>query len=238
MATAKKVTKKKVAKKAATKKTATVKGSAASSEEAIVIPPMKMKTAKITIQGISPLMVHNFDEKSARQMSEAYLNKANKKATNNDTKVRTAQEDFEAALYYMPGHTKRSPKYGIPAAGIKKAAVTAAMRFVQGVKGTHVKGAFFVVEEGNGLVPIKSKKGPVPDERIVRVGNFGNKKPALRTRPRFDDWECTFTVQYRADLISAEQLLNLFENAGFSVGLCEYRPENDGNLGMFKVKRA
>ena len=233
-------TRKKAAKKVAKKKTTkkvTKKATAASDKKEVVIPPLQMKTVKITIVGLSPLMVNNFDDKSAREMSEAYLDKANKRVKSGDKKVRTAEEDFKAALYMMPTSTKRKPRYGMPAAGLKKCAVTAAKRFTDH-KGTVMTGAFHVLEEGNGLVEVKSKKGPVADERIVRVGNFGNKKPALSTRPRFDDWEVTFTVQYRPDVISAEQLANLYENAGFSVGLCEYRPEKDGNLGMFQVKRS
>jgi len=101
---------------------------------------------------------------------------------------------------------------------------------------TEAKGAFHIIEEAGGLCEIRGPR-PEVDRRTVRVGTFGNKKPATRTRGRFDKWEITFVVQYRPDIITAEQLLNLYENAGFSIGLCEYRPEKSGNLGMFEVKR-
>lgn len=139
-------------------------------------------------------------------------------------------QEFNDALYKMG-----PKKFGIPAAGLKHCAVSAC-RFVTGVPMTVAKGAFHVLEQGNGLVEILGSK-PVVDERIVRVGNFGNKKPMTRYRPRFDEWKITFKVIYNSKVISPEQLLNLYENAGFAIGLCEYRPEKGGNLGMFRVAR-
>lgn len=226
----KKVTKKEVTKKPTSKKE--------EKEQIVSIPPLKTSMVKITIEGMSPLMVNHFEEKSLRQISEDYINKTNKKVSTKEKKANTAEEDFEASLYKMPSSTAKKPKYGVPTAGIKKCAVTAAKRFIEGAKGTVMEGAFFVLEDESGLNEIICKKGPEPDQRMVRVGNFGNKKPALRTRAIFKEWEITFTVQYRPDIISPEMLVNLFENAGFSVGLCEYRPEKTGNLGMFRVKRS
>lgn len=205
----------------------------ASVKSEIVIPPLKMQIAQITLQGVSPLLVNQFDRKCLEEISENYIQKARKQVKTTEKVVKDSDESFKASLYIMSGKNR----YGMPAAGIKKSAVTAAKRFVEGLHGTIVEGAFHVIDEENGLIEIKSKSGPVPDKRMVRVGNFGNKKPALRTRARFDDWEVEFQIRYRPDILSAEQLLNLFENAGFSVGLCEYRPEKSGNLGMFCVKR-
>lgn len=140
--------------------------------------------------------------------------------------------EVEAATYYLS-----DGRYGIPAAGIKNCAVSAC-RFVEGLKMTQTKGAFFVMEDSDGLVPLTVKGKYAVDERMVAVGPFGKKTKMARFRPRFDKWSCTFKVIYDPDTISAEQMLNLFERAGFSVGLCEYRPEKSGSYGMFSVKRA
>lgn len=145
--------------------------------------------------------------------------------------ARDPVQEFKDSLYTMS-----KGRYGIPAAGIKNCAVSAC-RFIEGIPMTIAKGSFHVFEEENGLIEVKSGK-PTLDERIVRIGNFGNKKPMTRYRGRFDKWSVTFNIKYNARAISAEQLLNLYENAGFSVGLCEYRPEKGGNLGMFRVARS
>ena len=144
------------------------------------------------------------------------------------------EEQMERTLYRMPG---KKNVYGIPAAALKNCAVSAC-RFIDGVPMTIAKGSFHVLEESAGLVPLDDcSDKPVIDERIVRVGNFGNKKPCVRFRGRFDKWQITFRVTFNSRVISTEQLLNLYENAGFSVGLHEYRPEKNGNLGLFHVKR-
>lgn len=193
-------------------------------EKKFVIPKMDMKTAKITIEGTTPLLVNNFSEKSKKEIEDKYRQKAKIKAV-----PISKEEEFKNALYYMPNTKTR---YGMPASGLKLCAVSAC-RYIEGIPMTIALGAFHVLE--SPYVEIKGK--PVVDERTVRVGNFGNKKPANRVRPRFDKWECTFTVQYNAGVISAEQILNLYEHAGFSVGLCEHRPEKKGSNGMFRVKR-
>lgn len=146
-------------------------------------------------------------------------------------KARDPIAEVEAATYRLP-----NGKYGIPASGIKNCAVSAC-RFLDGVKMTQAKGAFFVLEDQDGLCALTVKGKPSIDERMVAIGNFGNKTKMVRFRPRFDEWSCTFKVIYDPDIVSAEQLLNLYERAGFSVGLCEYRPEKSGSMGMFRVKR-
>lgn len=192
----------------------------------VLIPPIEIGNAKITLEGISPLLVNKFSEKSQTEILEKQM-----KGAKRAKEARDPQAEFEASLYKIPG----TDKYGIPASGIKNCAV-GACRFVDGMKMTHATGAFHVVGDIEGLIPIDGDE-PVIDERIVRIGPFGNKKPMTRFRGRFDKWSVTFNVRYNKRVISPSQLLNLYENAGFSIGLCEFRPEKKGSLGMFRVAR-
>lgn len=198
------------------------------------IPPIDFRTVMITLVGETPLLVHKFSEKSKKEMDDKVQGKAKQKKA-----PRNPQAEYEASMYKMPG---KKNAYGIPASGVKLCAVSAC-RFTDGMKMTQALGSFHVFEESGGLIQINSLNGkkpaqPTMDERIVRIGNFGNKVPQTRYRGRFDDWSITFKVKYNARTITVEQLLNLYENAGFSVGLCEMRPEKKGNLGMFRVERA
>lgn len=203
-------------------------------EKQIQIPKPALKTVTITIVGNTSLLVNRFDEKCMKEIEEKYRGKAKKKELED---LATAEQEYLRSLYVVKGNVgAKGTVYGIPAAGLKNCAVSAC-RFVDGVTMTVASGAFHVVNDFGGLVPIICKDGPEMDERMVRVGNFGNKKPATRRRGRFDKWEIEFDIMYNSGVISAEQLLNLYENAGFSIGLCEYRPEKKGNLGMFSVKR-
>jgi len=224
----------------------------------IVIKPLQLQEAIITIVGMSPLLVNNFDSKTRQELDESYqegLNAKERKLKREDKTrhIKTPEEEYEASLYPFPG---KPGCYGIPAAGLKKCAVTAAS--LSNVPMTVAMKCFHVVGDTGGLIEIlgakpvadtevRGKKSigmktkgtiqPEMDTRIVRVGPFGNKKPATRRRAIFHDWKITFKVRYRADLITAVQLGNLYESAGFSVGICEYRPEKSGNLGMFSVER-
>ena len=227
----------------------------------IVIKQLQLEEVEITIVGTSPLLVNNFDSKTRQELDESYqegLNAKERKLKREDkTRFRkTPEQEYEASLYPFPG---KPGCYGVPAAGIKKCAVTAAS--LSNVAMSVAMKAFHVIGDTGGIIEIlgakptlderkpalaykdiknKKSKGtiqPEMDTRIVRVGPFGNKKPATRRRAIFHDWEITFKVRFRADLITAAQLANLYESAGFSVGLCEYRPEKSGNLGMFSVKR-
>ena len=220
--TAKKTTKK-LAKKASTKAT--------KEEKSLKIPEINFGYATITLIGETPLIVNRFSEKSKAQMEEGQTGGAKGKKP-----FRVIEEEYKNSLYKIPGG-RGAKKYGIPAGGIRNCAVSACT-FIDGVAKTTARGSFQIMAEGGDLIPIKSKKGPVMDESIVRVGPWSNKSAMTRYRGRFDDWEVTFTVKYNQNVISAEQLLNLFENAGFAIGLCEWRPEKNGSKGMFKVKRS
>lgn len=194
-------------------------------DEALVIPRIEFKYAKIKLIGETPLLVQKFTEKAKKQMAEKHEKKAKGARDSRDK-----EQEFRDSLYQIDKKT-----YGIPAAGIKNCAVSAC-RFIEGISMTTAKGAFQVVDDLNGLVPLEGD-APVMDERIVRIGKFGNKVAMPRYRGRFDKWSVTFSVKYNSRIISAEQLANLYENAGFAIGLCEYRPEKSGHLGQFKVAR-
>ena len=128
----------------------------------------------------------------------------------------------------------RNPVYGIPLMGVKLCAVSAC-KFIEGIFMTQALGSFHILDEnGMGLIPITSKTGPTMDERPVRIGKGLSKVADMRYRGRFDDWALTFKIMFNPRAISIEQIANLYENAGFSIGLCEYRPEKRGPLGMFE----
>jgi len=171
-------------------------------------------------------MVNKFSEKAKQEIEDKQTGKAKAKK-----EFRNPQEEYEKSLYVMPGAKKR---YGMPANGVKIAAVSAC-KFVDGIAQTFARGAFHVLPGPGGLIEIKGE--PVMDESMVRIGNFGSKVASPRYRGRFDEWECSFDIDYNANVISPEQIANLYETAGFAIGLCEWRPEKNGSFGMFQIKR-
>lgn len=211
------------------KKVAAPKSENQSVRTEVKIPPLSLETAKLTLVGDTPLLVNRFDEKSKVQIEEGKKSKTPKEKRQFDK----PEDQFLRSLYPM-GKRGGKPIYGIPVSGIKNTAASAT-RYVEGLNSVFVKGSFHIMEDN--LVEIQGSE-PRMDSRFVKVGPFGNKKPSPRYRGIFDKWKVTFTIKYNKSVISLDQIVHLFENAGFSIGLCEYRPEKGGNLGMFHVARS
>lgn len=182
------------------------------------------ETIGITIKGTSPLIVSQFSAKSKKQILDKQMKKAAKKKEARDPK-----KEFEAAKYITS-----DGKDGFPALCVKLAMVDSA-RFVEGLPATVLRGTIFVVADDmeTGLIYIKSKKAKMVED-VVRLAGMG--KPAdLRFRPYYYDWSMKLTIKYDADILSQEQVVNLLSRAGVSNGLGEWRPERNGQHGMFEV---
>jgi hypothetical protein len=70
-------------------------------------------------------------------------------------------------------------------------------------------------------------------EDVVRIGKGSTD---LRYRAELLGWEADVKVKFNADVLSAEQVVNLLKISGFSVGLGEWRPQKSGEYGTFDVK--
>jgi hypothetical protein len=190
-----------------------------STEETIKVPPMKITRMKLKVRGISSLITHAWSEKAKKQMRDKQM-KAGKSAK----EAKNPNADFEAAKYKVNG------KDCVPSLAFKNAIVSAA-RFTDGVKMTVLKGALFV--EGDWIA-IAFKECRMRED-MVKVGGY-NGTADLRYRPEYSDWSCVLPIQFNSDVVSAEQIANLVTRAGFSVGICEWRPEKNGQFGRFEVE--
>ena len=186
------------------------------------IPDVYINEFEITLVGDSPLIVHNWDEKSKRMMLDKQMKKAK-----TGKQAKNPEEDFKATMYRLEdgGH-------GFPARGFKATAVNAC-RQIDGIAMTEARGSFQVVGE---LIRLKCSK-PVMREDMVRIG-MGTSD--IRFRAMYEQWEAEITIRHNADFMSREQIVNLFNTAGFCSGIGEWRPSSPkcaGSFGMFHVKR-
>jgi len=196
-----------------------VKKAAASPADAtIVIPAIDLRTIEIKLIGDSPLIVHAWSEKAKAMIRDKQQKKARQAR-----EIRDPQKEFEDSLYPIPG---KEDTYGFPTRGIKSAAVDACSHVADITKVT-ARGAFHIDGE---LVTIIGE--PHLREDMVRVG-MGTAD--LRYRGEFSEWSMVFSVRYNASVMSAEQIVNLFNLAGFAIGIGEWRPAKDGSNGMFHV---
>lgn len=187
----------------------------AAAKQQIVLPALRIETLSLMLVGDSPLIVHAWSEKAKRQMLDKQMKKAAK-----GRDVRDPEADYEACFY----HTEAGG-YGFPAIGVKAAMVSAA-RYVD-AKMTVMRGAFHIDCEMLAVIG-----DPRPREDMVRVGMGA---ADIRYRPEFIDWRIPVTLKFNVSAISAEQVANLLNVAGFGVGIGEWRPERNGSYGRFHV---
>ena len=57
----------------------------------------------------------------------------------------------------------------------------------------------------------------------------------IRHRPRLNDWQVSFEIEYDPDLITETQLRRVIDDTGSRVGLLDFRPEKKGPFGRFMV---
>jgi hypothetical protein len=184
---------------------------------AISIPAMNLDHLTMTVVGDTSLIVHKWSEKAKKQM----LDKMTKKATG-PRAAKDPEQEFKDSIYRLA-----DGRPGFPSIGLKSAAVDAAS-FISDVTKVVIRGAFHIDDE---LVAIEGDD-PVLREDVVTVGMGGTD---LRYRGEFKKWRMTFTVRFNASILSEEQIINLFQQAGFSIGLGEWRAQKNGRNGLFHV---
>jgi len=185
------------------------------------IPKPAIKKMTFTIVGDTPYISHNWSEKATRMMEEKQQKKARQAK-----EARNPEEDFKSSIYYT-----EDGKYGVPAIHFKRAAVDA-VRFIDGLRMTEARGAFFAMGD---ILPLRCSD---PHMRTDHVRNSSGVAD-LRYRAQFDTWEVDITVRFNSSFITEEQIINLFDMAGFAIGLGERRPAQkvSDQFGMFHIKQ-
>lgn len=178
---------------------------------------LDIQKIQLTLVGDSPLITHKWSEKAKKEMLDKQMKKAKVAKSAKDP-----EQDFRDSLYQL-----NDGGYGFPTIGIKAAAVSAAAQ--ADMFKTEARAAFHIDGE---YVKIESEE-PTMREDMVRIG-MGTAD--LRYRGEFKNWKTTFTLKYNASVLSAEQIVNLFNVAGFGVGIGEWRPQKNGSFGRFHVE--
>lgn len=199
----------------------------------ITIPKLETGLMEVVIVGDAPLLVHKWSKKAKEEMLAKQMKKARSAKTAKDP-----VQDFKDSIYYLPDGT-----CGFPSVAFKAAAVMA-VTSVSGVTKVEARQAFHILGEDvdvpgafegsisrDNLVKLEGGQ-PRMREDMVRIG-MGTAD--LRYRAEFWPWRARILVRYSKDVLSEEQILNIINRAGFGVGVGEWRPERDGDKGLFHV---
>lgn len=186
-----------------------------------------MKTAKYTIRGITPLLMHSerlanpFDD-----LTKELKALTGKRKKTEDDLLDIARVEWLGGLYADKDNGIHMPGYNIFAALIGGGKVHKL--------GTAIRRSALVQED---RVPIsfdgpKDPRKLFADKRFVdmRSVKVGTSK-IMRCRPIFRTWEANFSVLYEESGIQRSELDRCLECAGSMVGLGDYRPR----FGRFEV---
>lgn len=182
----------------------------------IEIPKLNLATVQVLLIGDSPLIVHAWSPKAKEMMLAKQMKKAKQAKEAKDP-----EKDFLESLY-----PQIDGQHTFPAVGFKSAMVSAC-RFVENLKMTAARGAFHILGEY-----VKIDGTPTRREDMVRVG-MGTAD--IRYRGEFKQWRALVEISHNESAISAAQIINLLNVAGFGVGVGEWRPERNGSYGRFHV---
>lgn len=236
--------------------------------ELVEIRPIEMETAVIRIVGDSPLIVHAWSAKAKREILEKEIGatKTKARAVKNPIEdfassmywLTPMPEEFTADSISA---ALRDARFGFPVTGIKQAAISAAYRLGWAKDKMSMRGSFFIKPDIDGyysgdlqidydkkkveiipnvyrheqLVEIHSD-GPMLREDMVRVG-MGSAD--IRYRGEYNNWYADLQIEYNKNgQHSLEQIINIINAGGSVCGIGEWRPERDGQYGMFHVESA
>ena len=217
-----------------------------SKKEIVEVKPIELAEAVIRIKGVTPLIEHCWSEKSKRSMLDNMTSKSDK-AKAKDPKNPVAE--FIRSMYWItPFPTElteeafqkaieEGARFGFPVTGFKQCAISGAYRKRWVPDKATLRGVFFVkadavAHDGTEVVEIK---GCVPTMREDSVKLQGLKSD-LRYRGEFREWYADLRISYDVNgIYSIKDIVNYLNAGGFSVGVGEWRPEKDGQNGMFEV---
>jgi hypothetical protein len=189
----------------------------------IKLPELDIRLTDLYLIGETPLICHAWSEKAKKMILDKQTGVANAGREHKDP-----EQDFRDSLYDFPGGG-----YGFPAIAFKSSAVSACTSLGRAaITKVAARQAFHVMADDpmTGLVRLVGT--PKMRDDMVRVG-MGTAD--IRFRGQFFPWACNLRIRYNARVLSFEQIANIFNTAGFAVGVGEWRSEKDGGYGQYRV---
>jgi len=188
----------------------------------INLKPIQTEVLKLTIKGKTPYM----PEPASSEVAERY-NKLKSHQTYKKDDI-PEEEKVKAKYYYT-----EDGKKGIPSRAIFQAMVRASSYLIE-----KKDGGMRIVREGvlikDEILPLKYSKEKV--ETHMGKNSGINRSPRKIMRNAFYDWSVDVEIEYNKEQLSAEQIVNILNWAGFHIGVGAFRKEKTGNFGLFEVK--
>lgn len=174
-----------------------------------------MQSVAAQISGITPLIVNRFHEEAQAESSSGVHVRRERPGPKEDAEERLYQND--GAAYF-------------PAENLRQSIIAAASRTKIGRRSatTDVAAALFILPFAMPLIG----EWHVDSRPVVIPATKGR---ILRHRPMFDEWIIELTLQIETELIDANTVRKIMDDAGNYVGIGDFRPARKGPYGRFRV---
>lgn len=178
-----------------------------------------MDKINVTIKGITPLL------------QERFSNEKFKEQTKKSTGEADYSKDAEKALYQLEDGTIYQP-----AVHLERAIAEAGKNFKpKGHRGNSYSRLLgSALEITPECIPHKFQEW-VQDERTAVIRTIPSKPRIMVYRPRFDEWELSFTIHILDDGILPDQVRKVLDWAGLYNGLGGMRPQHGHRFGKFII---
>ena len=173
---------------------------------------MAMRKTEVTIQGISPLLMHRFPMVPIEAFEKLPVEK-----------------QAEHAAYKM-----NSGELYIPGIAIQRAMIGGATYSKGKGRATLQKPVAACVGVEPEYVGLGVNEYVIDSRPVVIPATKGR---VLRHRPRLDQWKCGFKIRWDDTLLKETELRRVLDDTGSRVGLLDFRPERKGPYGRFMVTK-
>lgn len=225
---------------------------APSKKTTIEIVPLQKSYIEFEIVGKTSLITHEWSDKAKRMMLDVQTGKA--KGKKHDVKI--PMNDFINSLCWLTDKPEngasddeawerweeaaKTAKFGFPVTGIKQSIITGAARGGLDVKMTELRGTFFLTGATEASTEEYAEiiaPAPIMREDMVVVGGM-SKTADIRYRAEFPVWRMKLRMELLSAKYTLEQIINCIDYGGFVTGIGDWRPERDGQHGMYELDRS
>lgn len=191
-------------------------------KENIKIAKIERGILKLTVIGDTPYMPEPMD----MAVLERYDKKRSNKVYDKDN---VSEDEKVKEKYYYTTDGKK----GIPARAFYKAMIKATSYLIEKSSGGMRNTKEGVLVHGD-ILPLIYEKEELVEHWGKTSGTKGSPRKILRNA--FHNWKVKLTIEYNKSHLSAEQIINILNWAGFYIGVGAFRKENTGYYGLFHVE--
>jgi len=174
---------------------------------------MAIQKVQATLKGITPLLMHCYPMVPIEALEK-----------------KSPEEQAEHAAYRTP-----EGELYIPGIAIQRALVGAATFSKGKGRATLQKPVAACVLISPERILFENHKKPEYEIDARPVVIPSTRGRVIRYRPRLNEWEITFTIEYDDTLLTETQLRRVVDDMGQRVGLLDFRPEKKGSFGRCLV---